>query len=386
MRKDVFISYRREGGEHLALRVSNALKERRLSVFMDRMIPKGREFNETLLEEIKKAANIVVIVTHGCFNRCNDDDDWLRREIRYALEHNKNIVPLIDSGVRMPGDLPDDISRFANHNGVTLTPGHFDEIIGGLVSECLARRSDIGRHLPSLVWESSDRRWDDSRAYIDEWQANSSVAAVTMVHISGWVFRRQRLIYQGLKGRRLPPSWLGADEQLQLYGVGKKVSNEERRGWTRRITKELEGREPWRRGLRKLRVLIGDSSCFEDWRRANPRKPIEKYDATRYFWTEYLTKLTSDLNKGRRRLFEAELYETASPPFYAHVFEYGNDGHPVSGGRIVRLPRRREQNGLHDEPVALTLRWPAYTKKPNEFDSLQKSVEEMLATAGRIRL
>src|SRR5262245_52580538 len=81
---------------------------------------------------IYRATNVIVIVTQGCFDRCHaDNEDWLRQEIRCALQWKKHLIPLIDSGVTMPtpSELPRDISDLAVINGKKLAPGHFTSTI-----------------------------------------------------------------------------------------------------------------------------------------------------------------------------------------------------------------------------------------------------------------
>jgi hypothetical protein len=63
---DIFISYRREGGEHLAGRVKDALKNRGFSVFMDVEDLKSGKFDEALLGKIEDATDVLVILTPGC--------------------------------------------------------------------------------------------------------------------------------------------------------------------------------------------------------------------------------------------------------------------------------------------------------------------------------
>jgi hypothetical protein len=54
MAHDIFISYRRNGGEHLAGRVKDALKNRGFSVFMDVEDLKSGKFDTALLKEIEE--------------------------------------------------------------------------------------------------------------------------------------------------------------------------------------------------------------------------------------------------------------------------------------------------------------------------------------------
>jgi len=136
---DIFISYRREGGEHLAARVREALLNRGYSVFMDVEDLKSGKFTEALLNKINIASDFILILTPGCLNRCNNGDDWLRIEIAHAIQNKKNIVPIIARGFEMPkkSDLPSEIAELVEYNG--LTPAHelFKASIERLSSEFL---------------------------------------------------------------------------------------------------------------------------------------------------------------------------------------------------------------------------------------------------------
>jgi hypothetical protein len=137
--QDIFISYRRDGGEHLAARVKDALKARGFSVFMDIEDLKSGKFNEALFQKIEAATDFLVILTPGCLERCRDEEDWLRKEMRYAIERKRNIVPILARGFQMPPPqtLPAEIAELPNYNG--LAPAHelFEASVDRLVSKFL---------------------------------------------------------------------------------------------------------------------------------------------------------------------------------------------------------------------------------------------------------
>ncbi len=47
-----------------------------------------------ILNQIEARAHFVVILTPGTVERCTEPGDWLRREIEYAMDKQRNIVPL----------------------------------------------------------------------------------------------------------------------------------------------------------------------------------------------------------------------------------------------------------------------------------------------------
>jgi len=134
-RKDIFISYRREGGEYLAGRIHDALKNRGFSVFMDVENLKNGKFTEALLGVIESATDVIVVLTPECLDRCKNKDDWFRREIRHAIKCKRNVVPIMARGFEMPNPkaLPSDIAELPTFNA--LTPAHelFEASIDKLV-------------------------------------------------------------------------------------------------------------------------------------------------------------------------------------------------------------------------------------------------------------
>jgi hypothetical protein len=136
MSHDIFICYRRDGGEHLAARVAHALRTRGFSVFMDIEDLKSGKFNEALLAKIDEATDFIAILTPGCLDRCTSNDDWVRLEIAHAIKSGKNLVPLIGRGFQMPAStaLPTDISTLPLYNALAPVHELFDASIDRLSS------------------------------------------------------------------------------------------------------------------------------------------------------------------------------------------------------------------------------------------------------------
>jgi len=146
---DIFISYRRDGGEHLAGRVKDALERRGFSAFLDVEDLKSGKFNEALLRKIEDATDFIVILTPGCLERCKNEGDWLRREIRHAIEKKRNVVPVLARGFEMPiaAALPNDIADLPEYNGITPAHELFEASIDRLASKYLkARKNATPQH------------------------------------------------------------------------------------------------------------------------------------------------------------------------------------------------------------------------------------------------
>lgn len=91
--KTVFISYRRTNFPW-ALAIYQDLTYHGYDVFLDyKSIPSG-DFEQVIVENIKSRAHFIVILTPSAVERCNEPDDWLRRELEIALDNKRNIIPL----------------------------------------------------------------------------------------------------------------------------------------------------------------------------------------------------------------------------------------------------------------------------------------------------
>jgi hypothetical protein len=122
----VFVSYRRSdtaavaGDIHRAL--ADAFGEKR--VFQDLQIDPGEAYPERLIGELNDSSIVVVVVgddwvtakaTWGV-RRIDQDHDWVRREVRTALDQDKLVVPVLVEGATLPSEqeqkvLPSDIRQ-----------------------------------------------------------------------------------------------------------------------------------------------------------------------------------------------------------------------------------------------------------------------------------
>ena len=97
-RHDLFISYRREGGVDYARMIYLELKGRGYKVFFDYNSLRDGKFNEAIFKAIDDCSYFLLVLSTGALERCQDDDDWVRHEIEYALSKGKTIIPICPSG------------------------------------------------------------------------------------------------------------------------------------------------------------------------------------------------------------------------------------------------------------------------------------------------
>ena len=91
---DIFISYRRSGGKDLARMIKESLTARGYNVFLDFDGLKDGGFNEKIIHAIDEAPVFLLVLSKGSMARCVEEEDWVRKEIEYALSKKKQIVPI----------------------------------------------------------------------------------------------------------------------------------------------------------------------------------------------------------------------------------------------------------------------------------------------------
>ena len=94
MAYDIFISYRRDGGQQIARPLKSELERRGYRVFLDFDELKDGVFDRRIMEAIAASPIFMVILSPHALDRCTNADDWLRREIEYASAHNRHFIPI----------------------------------------------------------------------------------------------------------------------------------------------------------------------------------------------------------------------------------------------------------------------------------------------------
>ena len=95
--KTVFISYRRSN-QPWALTIWENLTKSGFDVFLDVFNIKSGDFEQTIFENILARAHFLILLTPSALERCNEPNDFFRREIEFALKRKRNIVPVLLEG------------------------------------------------------------------------------------------------------------------------------------------------------------------------------------------------------------------------------------------------------------------------------------------------
>ena len=134
-----FISYRRSGGREYARVLYLELRYRGIKTFFDYTSLQHGDFSADILRAIEEAPNFIMVVTDGAFDRCVDENDWVRKEIEYAKKLGKNIVPVAPTGHQQDlSALPDNLADVRRRQVFRLDMENlFEESVGKIVKECL---------------------------------------------------------------------------------------------------------------------------------------------------------------------------------------------------------------------------------------------------------
>lgn len=92
--------------------------------------------------------------------RCDDPNDWLRREIEAALDSHRNAVPLMLEGFdlgtpKIAGHLTGKLAALRHYNGLTIPPEYFLEAMGRLRDKYLNVPLTAVLHPASLAAQQS---------------------------------------------------------------------------------------------------------------------------------------------------------------------------------------------------------------------------------------
>ncbi len=125
----IFISYRRDGGEFLAGRLSDKLTDNGYEVFYDVESMRSGPFNAQIYEAIEKCSDVLLVLPPKALDRCADEEDWVRKEIEHALKCNKNIIPLLMPGFSFPENMPESIASISFCEGVAVNSQYFSAML-----------------------------------------------------------------------------------------------------------------------------------------------------------------------------------------------------------------------------------------------------------------
>ncbi|MBQ2386807.1 MAG: PD40 domain-containing protein [Bacteroidales bacterium] len=136
---DVFISYRRSDGTVKAKALDLAFGIDDCRTFLDFKSLGTGAFDKRLENAVLDAPIFVMVLTPDYFARCNEEGDWVRREIELALDNGKIIIPINYDAVLngVPDYLDEEFkNRIGCHNFVNL---HGDNTFDATIKDIFDR-------------------------------------------------------------------------------------------------------------------------------------------------------------------------------------------------------------------------------------------------------
>lgn len=140
----IFISYRRDGGEDLAGRIFDKLNGMGYKVFYDVESMRSGKFNNQIYAAIDACEDVLLILPSGGLDRCKDNEDWVRKEIEHAIRGGKNIIPIMMRDFEFPTDLPEPIAMVRDYEGIKVYAEYFNAVIERVVSLLRSQRPLVG--------------------------------------------------------------------------------------------------------------------------------------------------------------------------------------------------------------------------------------------------
>lgn len=120
---DAFISYKHSTGFYMAQVIYDKLVQNGYSVFMDKRLKRG-EFESQIQEAVAKSRNFIMILFQGDLDKCDEEDDWLRKEANWAVNTpGINMIPVFCEGfdtTSIKTELPDSIKELLKKQSVIM--------------------------------------------------------------------------------------------------------------------------------------------------------------------------------------------------------------------------------------------------------------------------
>ena len=135
----IFISYRRDGGEFAAKAIYERLTGMGYTVFYDIESLRAGEFDEQLYLRIDEADYILLILSPGGLDRCISDpeNDWVLKEIIHSLTCRKKIIPIMLRGFKFPENLPKELEKLPHMHGIETSAASLNSAVDNLASRLL---------------------------------------------------------------------------------------------------------------------------------------------------------------------------------------------------------------------------------------------------------
>jgi len=169
----IFISYRRKSWP-FTHRLADELSRRLdAEIFVDFTGVDETDFERSILRNLRESDTVLLVVSEYTFaaDRIFREDDWVRREIREALTHQKPLILVCVDGLLPPPGLPDDIKDVARMQGINFYPEYFTsavERLADFVVKIGAAPRRAGAVSPAPPGDEGEEKQIGGRGTLDE--------------------------------------------------------------------------------------------------------------------------------------------------------------------------------------------------------------------------
>lgn len=131
----IFISYRRKSSAFTLLLANKLSEQLDADIFVDFESIDESDFETAILRHLNSSDVFLLMITEHTFeDRIHKASDWVRKEIRTALERKMPIILVCENGLFPPADIPDDIREIRGKQGIEFYPAYFDAAVIRLVN------------------------------------------------------------------------------------------------------------------------------------------------------------------------------------------------------------------------------------------------------------
>ena len=154
----LFISYSKADSRDIALHLRDTLRHTNpdLRVWMDEALVPGDGWAEQIEREIDQCDHMIVLVSPDIRRPRTDGQDYsfVRKEIAYARESGKSIIPLMVAPTRLPIEITDleYIDFMADRER------GMEALMAFIFAQPAARPATEGEHLTEMAGESAVKR------------------------------------------------------------------------------------------------------------------------------------------------------------------------------------------------------------------------------------
>ena len=151
MKYDVFVSYRRSDAFTANL-VAEKLRNLGYSVFFDVETLRSGNFNVQLYDVIQSCKDFVLVLPPNALDRCISEDDWIRKEVCYAMECKKNIIPVLLRGFEWPDPMPVGMEQLRLFQSIKATDAEYFDMSIKKLSTYLKSKPSVKRKFVKMIY------------------------------------------------------------------------------------------------------------------------------------------------------------------------------------------------------------------------------------------